>query len=67
MTGDVKIPNTSTSKPKQAYSSPVLMDYGSVATLTLGGSVRGSDGNTTNPCNPGADSTQPPGNAIACS
>jgi hypothetical protein len=66
MTGDVKIPKTSTSKPKQAYSSPVLQSYGSVATLTLGGNERGSDGQSNNVCNPGAD-TSNPGNVITCS
>ena len=35
------------------------MNYGSVADLTLGGKERGSDGGNQNPCNPGADSTNP--------
>jgi hypothetical protein len=55
MTGDVKIPKTSTSKPKQAYSSPVLQSYGGVADLTLGGKQRGNDGQSNDVCNPGND------------
>jgi len=32
--------------PKQAYSAPVLTDYGSVSKLTMGGGFVGNDGNT---------------------
>jgi hypothetical protein len=66
MMGEVKIVESSTSKSKKTYSSPALMNYGSVADLTLGGTARGSDGGNQNPCNPGADSTRDP-DLPACS
>jgi hypothetical protein len=65
MTSGVKNAKTSTPKSKKAYSSPVLKNYGSVADRTLGGDFRGSDGQSTNPCNPGNDSSNQ--NEFECS